>query len=729
VENLQHFFQTAPIDAEQAGSSLWLIIALPLIGAFISGVFGKIIGRANVHLVTIGAVAGSFLLSVLEFWTINDYRTAAATPFGSVGYAVGHDFGTWFQAGLFRVNFGLYADHLSGTMLLVITGVGLLIHIYASEYMSHDAGYWRFFAYLNLFIAAMLTLVLADSLPLMFVGWEGVGMCSYLLIGFWYEDPQKAFAGRKAFITNRIGDFGFLVAAFLTVVTVESIAKLPASELNRAGVTGESVLARYTGGVMEKGPLAFSVLEETAKTLPNLLDKKMVGGPLDGFTYGVALTIILLCFMLGAAGKSAQIPLYVWLPDAMAGPTPVSALIHAATMVTSGIYLFCRMAYFVVLSPTAMITIALIGATTALVAALIAFTQKGLKKILAYSTVSQLGFMFLGIGVGAFWAAFLHVLTHAFFKACLFLAAGSVMHGNAEEEDVTKLGGLRKEMPITWATFLVSTFAITGIVPLSGFFSKDAILHMAHTQHIEGFHTLQTVAWVLGTITAGCTAFYMMRAYFLAFEGERSKDAKVPHAHESAPAMTAPLVVLAVLAVVALVHGLPIMHIQRGGTEVTQTLMENFLDPVFRTANDLIAQKQFIEMPHEHESMVGPWVQAWLLAIVCGGLAYFIYRRFLPNGGKLDFLNPLKKLSFNKFYVDEIYDFLIIKPLGFLARILHRVVDAVFIDSVMVHGTAWVTARTGAMLRFFQTGDAQMYAAVMTLAAAGGLVWTLFKVL
>ncbi len=729
MENLQHFFQTAPLDADQAGSSLWLIIALPLIGAFISGVFGKIIGRANVHLVAIGAVAGSFLLSIVEFWTINDYRTAASTPFGSVGYAVGHDFGTWFQAGLFRVNFGLYADHLSGTMLLVITGVGLLIHIYASEYMSHDAGYWRFFAYLNLFVAAMLTLVLADSLPLLFVGWEGVGMCSYLLIGFWYEDPQKAFAGRKAFITNRIGDFGFLVAAFLMVTTVESIAKLPAQDLNRAGVTGETVLARYTGGVMEKGPLAFSVLEETAKTLPNLLDKKIVSGPLEGFSYEVALTIILLCFLLGAAGKSAQIPLYVWLPDAMAGPTPVSALIHAATMVTSGIYLFCRMAYFVVLSPTAMIVIALIGATTALVAALIAFTQKGLKKILAYSTVSQLGFMFLGIGVGAFWAAFLHVLTHAFFKACLFLGAGSVMHGNADEEDVTRLGGLRKEMPITWATFLVSTFAITGIVPLSGFFSKDAILHIAHTQHIAGFHTLQTVAWVLGTITAGCTAFYMMRAYFLAFEGERAKDAKIPHAHESAPAMTAPLVVLAVLAVVALVHGLPIMHIQRGGTEVTQTLMENFLDPVFRTANDLVAQKQFLEVPHEHESMIGPWIQAWLLAVVCGGLAFFLYRRFLPNGGKLDFLNPLKKLSFNKFYVDEIYDFLIIKPIGFLARILHRVVDAVFIDSVMVHGTAWVTARTGAVLRFFQTGDAQMYAAVMALAAAGGLVWTLFKVL
>lgn len=729
MEKLQLFFQTAPVDATQAGHALWLIIALPLLGAFVSGVFGKIIGRANVHLVAIGAVLGSFLLSLLVFWTVNDARATAPSPFGGISYAVGADFGTWFQAGTFRVNFGLMADHLSGTMLLVITGVGFLIHLYSAEYMSHDKGYWRFFAYLNLFVAAMLTLVLADSLPLLFVGWEGVGMCSYLLIGFWYDDPQKAFAGRKAFITNRIGDFGFLVASFMVVLVVESIIALPTEKLNRAGMSGAQVSATYSAAVGQKGPLAFSVLEETAKTLPNLLDEKIVTGPLTGLTYSVALTLILLCFLLGAAGKSAQIPLYVWLPDAMAGPTPVSALIHAATMVTSGIYLFSRVSYLVVLSPTAMIVIALIGASTALVAALIAFSQKGIKKILAYSTVSQLGLMFLGIGVGAFWAAFLHVITHAFFKACLFLGAGSVMHGNADEEDVTKLGGLRKEMPITWATFLVSTMAITGIVPLSGFFSKDAILHAAHTQHIAGYHGLQTLAWVMGTLTAAGTAFYMMRAYFLTFEGERSKEAKTPHAHESGALMTAPLVVLAVLAVVALVHGLPIMHLQRGSQTVTQTLMENFLDPVFRTTNDLVAQKQFLEVPAEHGSMVGPWIQAWIIAIVSGGLAFFIYRRFLPSGGSLKALEPLRKFSFAKFYVDEVYEFLIIKPLTFLSRILHRVVDAVFIDSVAVHGTAWLTSRTGAVLRYLQTGDAQMYAAVMTLAAAAGLVWAIFKVM
>ncbi|MEW6430060.1 MAG: NADH-quinone oxidoreductase subunit L [Myxococcota bacterium] len=730
MEKLQLFFQTAPVDAQVAGNALWLIIALPLLGAFVSGVFGKIIGRQNTHLVAVGAVGGSFLLSLLVFWTINDYRSMASSPFGPVTYAVGGDFGTWFQAGTFKVTFGLMADHLSGSMLLVITGVGFLIHLYSTGYMSHDAGYWRFFAYLNLFVAAMLTLVLADSLPLLFVGWEGVGMCSYLLIGFWYDDAQKAFAGRKAFITNRVGDFGFLVASFLLVLVVESITQLPVTSLNRGGADGATVAARYGQALQAKGPLATSVLEETARMMPNLLTQDIATGPLRGLSYGTALTLILLLFLLGAAGKSAQIPLYVWLPDAMAGPTPVSALIHAATMVTSGIYLFCRLSYLVVLSPTAMAVIALIGATTALVAALIAFTQTGIKKVLAYSTVSQLGFMFLGIGVGAFWAAFLHVVTHAFFKACLFLGAGSVMHGNADEEDITKLGGVRKEMPVTWATFLVATLAITGIVPLSGFFSKDAILHAAHVNGIAGFEWAGHLAYWLGVVTAAGTSFYMMRLYFLTFEGERAKDAKVPHAHESSPVMTGPLVVLAVLSVVALVHGLPIMHVQHGGHMVTQALMENFLDPVFRTTNDLIAQKNFVVLPKEHGGLLGAYVQAWLIAVAAGALAFWVYRRYLPQVKKLpQALEPLRKLSFNKFYVDELYNAVLIRPLTFVARAAHRIIDAVLIDGVMVRGTAWVTARTGAVLRYLQTGDAQMYAAVMAVALAGGLVWALMKVM
>lgn len=730
MDRLQHFFQTAPVDPQAAGQALWLIIALPLLGALVTGVFGKVMGRKNTQLVALGAVGGSFLISLIVFWTINDPRATAGSPFGPITYAVGADFGTWFSAGSFKVTFGLMADHLSGTMLLVVTGVGFLIHLYSVGYMEHDAGYWRFFAYLNLFVAAMLTLVLADSLPLLYVGWEGVGTCSYLLIGFWYEDHQKAFAGRKAFITNRIGDFGFVVASLLLVLVVDSVTRLPVTSLSRAGVDGTMVAARYNQALEAKGSLAISVVEETARVLPNLLDTTIATGPLTGLGYDTALLLILLFLLLGATGKSAQIPLYVWLPDAMAGPTPVSALIHAATMVTSGVYVFCRLSYLVVLSPKAMAVIALIGGTTALVAALIAFTQPGIKKVLAYSTVSQLGFMFLGVGVGAFWAAFLHVVTHAFFKACLFLGAGSVMHGNGNEEDMNRLGGLRKQMPVTWATFLVATLAITGIAPLSGFFSKDAILHAAHINGIAGLEWAGHLAYWLGTITAACTSFYMMRAYFLTFEGERSADAPTPKAHESSWVMTVPLVVLAVLSVVALVHGLPIMSTVRGGHTVTQSLMENFLDPVFRTTNDLVAQKRFLVLPGEHGGLLAAYLQAWVIAVAAGAAAFWVYRRYLPKAKRLPAaIEPLRKLSLNKFYVDEFYELTVIRPLGFLARAAHRIIDATLIDGVMVRGTAWVTARVGSTLRYLQTGDAQMYAAVMAVGLAGGLVWALLKVM
>jgi NADH-quinone oxidoreductase subunit L len=304
------------------------------------------------------------------------------------------------------------------------------------------------------------------------------------------------------------------------------------------------------------------------------------------------------------------------------------------------------------------------------------------------------------------------------------------MHGNGDEEDITKLGGVRKEMPVTWATFFVATLAITGIVPLSGFFSKDAILHAAHVNGIAGFEWAGHLAYWLGVVTAAGTSFYMMRLYFLTFEGERAKDAKVPHAHESSPVMTGPLVVLAVLSVVALVHGLPIMHLQRGGTQVTQALMENFLDPVFRTTNDLIAQKDFVVLPKEHGGMLGAYLQAWLIAVVAGALAFWVYRRYLPVAKKLpQALEPLRKFSFNKFYVDELYNAVLIRPLTFVARAAFRLVDAVLIDGVMVRGTAWVTARAGAMLRYLQTGDAQMYAAVMAVALAGSLVWALMRVM
>jgi NADH-quinone oxidoreductase subunit L len=725
---LSFFLKLAP-EAAQAGQALWLIIALPLLGAFVSGVFGRIIGRSNVHLVSVGAVAGSFLLSLLVFIRINDNGAFAPGPFGPISYAVGHDFGTWFAAGDFKVTLGLVADHLSGSMLLVITGIGLLIHVYSTGYMSHDQGYWRFFAYLNLFVAAMLTLVLADSMPLMFVGWEGVGLCSYLLIGFWYDDPAKALAGRKAFITNRVGDFGFLLGSFLLVLMIDAMAKLPVDQLARVNADGAAVASRRGTAVAQKGPLAFAVLEDTAKSLPSLLDKQVSEGPLAGHTYGLVLTVALLCLMLGAAGKSAQIPLYVWLPDAMAGPTPVSALIHAATMVTSGVYLFCRVSHLLVLSPQAMSVIALIGGLTALLGALIAFTQTGIKKVLAYSTVSQLGLMFLGIGAGAFWAAFLHLVTHAFFKACLFLGAGSVMHGNGEEEDITRLGGLRREMPLTWGTFLVSTLAITGIVPLSGFFSKDAILHAAHGNTLAGQHVLHLAYW-LGLATALATAFYMSRAYLLTFEIERSPRAKQPHGHESHWTMTVPLVILAAGAVLLVSHGLPVMLVTRGGVLVRQTLMENFLDPVFRTTHELMAQTALVTTPAGHGVPWGVYAQAWGIALLGGASAFFLYIIYLPAGRSLPAaLEPARRLSLAKFYVDEVYHAVVIRPVSVLARALHRIVDAVLIDGVLVNGTARLTAWTGSALRYLQSGDAQGYAAVMALTLVAGLLWALLKVM
>ncbi|HME92205.1 MAG TPA: proton-conducting transporter membrane subunit, partial [Myxococcaceae bacterium] len=378
---------TAPVDPASMAQGLWLIIALPLAGAVVNGVFGKALGRANTNLIACAAVGASFLLSVLAFWTLNDPHVALSSAYrrDPIPYAIGQDFGTWFSASAFRVGFGLDLDHLSATMLLVVTGVSFLIHIYSASYMGHDKGYWRYFAYLNLFVAMMLTLVMADNLVLLFVGWEGVGLCSYLLIGFWYDDEARAWAGRKAFVVNRIGDFGFLIGMLLLVLWVGAL-----EAQSRDSVALPSA-DPWRSALLHSGPLNFRGLEEASRRVaPAMaqmvsavpLDATIRQGPLAGYTFGAALTAILLLFLLGAAGKSAQLPLYVWLPDAMAGPTPVSALIHAATMVTAGVYLFCRLSYLLVLSPVAMAAVALIGALTALWAALIAFAQNDIKKVL-----------------------------------------------------------------------------------------------------------------------------------------------------------------------------------------------------------------------------------------------------------------------------------------------------------------------------------------------------------
>ncbi|MEN9800432.1 MAG: NADH-quinone oxidoreductase subunit [Pseudomonadota bacterium] len=715
------------VNPAGVADSLWLIIALPLLGAAINGLLGRLLGRANVNLVATAAVAGSFLLSVVTFWVINNPSITAPNPFGdATPYALGHDYGTWFSAGGFRVNFGLTVDHLSGTLLLVITGVGTLIHLYSTSYMEHDEGYWRFFAYLNLFVAMMLTLVMADNLVLLFVGWEGVGMCSYLLIGFWYKNPAYAFAGRKAFITNRVGDFGFLLGSFLLVLMM---AALPAQAPAQAGA--------LESGVSRAGPLHLKGVAALATSIPYsaakaqspsqvTLETQVAEGPLAGFTYGGVLTAALLLFLLGAAGKSAQVPLYVWLPDAMAGPTPVSALIHAATMVTAGVYLFCRLSPLLVLSPAAMATVAVVGGTTALLAALIAFTQDDIKKVLAYSTVSQLGLMFLGVGVGAFWAAAFHLVTHAFFKACLFLGAGSVMHGNGDETDIRRLGGLRKEMKVTWATFAVATLAITGVVPLSGFFSKDAILHAAHTHSIPGFDGAVHVAYALGLLTALSTAFYMTRAYVLAFEGERSKDARIPHAHESAAAMTGPLVVLAVLSVVGAAWAFPLLP---GSHE---PVFENFLLPVFSVTEQVRAAAGTVVVPEHAGLPWGAYAQAWVIALIGAGSAFFLYTKFFPSRAGQPapaWAQFARNLSRNKFYVDEAYDAVLIRPIRYLARGAYQVLDMLLIDTVAVRGTAWVTSQVGSVLRLIQTGDVQAYAAVMAAATLGGIVYVLTLVL
>jgi NADH-quinone oxidoreductase subunit L len=731
------FFTTAPVAPEVLAPSLWLIIALPLLGAFICGVFGRMLGRANVHLIACASVAGSFLLSVLAFWATSDVqvmeggqKVVAAIPGtfsgAEIRYALGFDLGTWFSAGDFRVNFGFLVDHLSGTLLLVITGVGFLIHLYSTSYMSHDKGYWRYFAYLNLFVAAMLTLVMADNLVLLFVGWEGVGMASYLLIGFWYDDAAKAWAGRKAFVTNRIGDFAFLIGAFLLVMLVGAFTQQASPEDYRAAGTNQF---QYQSGLSLKGPLHFQALEKFAQGMPGTgegqvgLDTKIAAGPLEGRTFGGVLTAALLLFLLGAAGKSAQLPLYVWLPDAMAGPTPVSALIHAATMVTAGVYLFCRMSYLLVLSPTAMATVAIIGAFTSLLAALIAFAQDDIKKVLAYSTVSQLGIMFMGVGMGVFWAAVLHLVTHAFFKACLFLGAGSVMHGNGDETDIKKLGGLRHEMKWTWGTFLVATLAITGIVPLSGFFSKDAIFHGVHHNHLLGHEWVSGFLYYLGLLIAACTAFYMSRVYLLTFEGKRSPEAKLAHAHESAWEMTLPLVVLAVLSVVGAVYALPLMQ--------GQPVFENFLSPVFRTATGLAGQTKLAQLDTSVPTLVD-YLKAWAVALVGGGTAAFLYLKYFPSRAGQPvpaFARAVRGVALNKFYVDELYELAVIRPVKFLSFVLFKVVDALVIDTVLVRGTAWVTTRVGSALRYVQTGDAQAYAAVMALALLGGVVYALLQVL
>ncbi|MGE3973075.1 MAG: NADH-quinone oxidoreductase subunit L [Bdellovibrionales bacterium] len=572
------------------------------------------------------------------------------------------DFFTWIHVGALRIPMGFVVDQISAIMILIITGVGSLIHLFSVGYMSHDHTPFKFFAYLNFFVFNMLLLVLGENLLVMFVGWEGVGLCSYLLIGYWFTDGEKAAAGMKAFITNRIGDAGLLLGIFLLF--------------------------------QQFGTLQFATLAANAPTIAEA-------------TFG-PITLACLFLFVGAMGKSAQIPLYVWLPDAMAGPTPVSALIHAATMVTAGVYMIVRLNALYVVAPTAMFVVALVGALTAVFAATIGLAQNDIKKVLAYSTVSQLGYMFLGVGVGAFGAGMFHLMTHAFFKALMFLGAGSVIHGMHHEQDMTKMGGLSKKMPITYFTFLMGWLAIIGMPPFAGFFSKDEILWQAYASprgHI--------IFWIMGVVGAVCTAFYMTRLMALTFWG-KSRVSKDVHPHESPPSMLIPLSVLALLSVIGGWIGIPhvISAVLPGHIP---NMLEHWLEP------------RIVKIPSEgaHGSVILEWIFMGIsvsLAGLSAWFAFFLYAK--PNAllGKLtSSMGGLKTLVENKYYVDEMYFASIINPLIKASRFLWGRVDVNIIDRATYLLSDYVK-QCGLGLRQLQNGNLQQYLFYMVIGLVVFLV-------
>jgi NADH-quinone oxidoreductase subunit L len=638
--------------------------------------------RALTIALACGAPLVSFAISVAQVFVLATGLEAEQRYFSDNLY-------TWISAGDFHAELSFLLDPLSAVMILVVTGVGSLIHIYAVGYMDddhrEDRGFQRFFVYLNLFMFSMLMLVLGDNLLVMFVGWEGVGLCSYLLIGFWYLEDANAAAGQKAFVVNRIGDFGFLLGIFLLFWAFAD-AGVPTVEFRE--------MAASVGRIADH-----------TVTLPDWLSF------LPGFPSWGLLTLACLCLFLGACGKSAQIPLYVWLPDAMAGPTPVSALIHAATMVTAGVYMVCRMSFAYSLAPGAQAVVAWTGACTAIFAATIGLAQTDIKKVLAYSTVSQLGYMFLAAGVSAYSAAIFHVMTHAFFKALLFLGAGSVILGMHHEQDIMKMGGLRTRMPWTWLTFLVGVLAISGVPPLSGFFSKDEILLAANQAHDVPGH--MALYW-MGVVTAGLTAFYMFRLYYLVFTGE-SRSHGHGHAHESATWIVAPLVVLAILAVVGGFVGLPDAYGALFGVPQSNSL-HHFLQSVAPSPT------------HEVDSATEFALAALATSVGLAGIAlatffYYLQPQLAPRIATA--IRPLYELVRDKYRIDELYSALIVKPLVGVSRgFLARTVDQGLIDGLGVNGVArFVRGTADDVLKYAQTGFAQSYMFAMLLGGAILIAW------
>ncbi len=718
---------------------LAFIVLLPLLGAVVNGVFGKRLGRDAVTLMGLGSVFVSFLFAVVTFAMLHHQGGEGSEAESAKLVWRGWE---WMRlslhgAGSVSLWVSLSVDALSGTMALVVTGIGFLIHLYSSKYMEEDPGYHRFFTYLNLFIFSMLVLILGDSLPVLFVGWEGVGLCSYLLIGFWFGEEKNAAAGKKAFITNRIGDFGLLVAMGLLVYYCGA--------LDWSGIEGarDNLLTP-----VQIWPLGDHV--PLANILPNAW-----GVALNTPRTATAATLVGLFLFLGAAGKSAQLPLYVWLPDAMAGPTPVSALIHAATMVTAGIYLVCRTSAIFVLSPAAMFVVALIGGLTAVWAAIIAFAQNDIKKVLAYSTVSQLGYMFLGVGVGAFSAGFFHVLTHAFFKACMFLGAGSVIHAmharihdTDASQDMRNMGGLRKYLPYTFLTFAASWAAIIGVPGTSGFFSKDEILLKAYTSYISTPLRVQdsfewpkwggSVLYGLGLAGAVMTAFYMTRLFIGTFFGEfkgwdivkkwkepahghggpQDHDEKLegPAPHESPWQMWVPLAILGTL---ALFGG----FLNAGALEVIgvkMTPLEHFLEPVFKTASTSV------RVIDGAEHMLGSFLGLALAAVLVGaGGAYYVYVMTKGEFARVftEKFPGFHQFVFDKLRVDEFYEETVIGAVDSLAE-FGAWADKWIVDGIIAKLSSFIVRGSGSLLRQLQTGRIQAYGAVMVVGL-GSVGWFL----
>ena len=645
---------------------LWVVPLLPLAGAAINGFFGRLSSKRAVTTVALVFSGAAFAMALF-----------LAAGFSSASAPYSCEFAHWIRSGSFQVDFSFYLDQLSLVMLLVVTGVGFLIHIYSVGYMWEDESYYRFMAYLNLFMFFMLTLVLAKNYLVMFIGWEGVGLASYLLIGFWFTKDSAASAGKKAFIVNRIGDFGFLIALFLMI--------------------------------KHFGSLDFTTVFAAV-------------APYSAETAGAGLlTAIGLLLMLGAAGKSAQIPLYVWLPDAMEGPTPVSALIHAATMVTAGVYMVARSHVIFERAPMALTVVAIIGTLTALFAATIGMAQTDIKKVLAYSTVSQLGYMFMACGVGAFSAGIFHLMTHAFFKGLLFLAAGSVIHGVGGEQDMRKMGGLRSYMPWTFLTMSIATFTIAGFPPLAAYFSKDEILWMAYSSPSGSW-----VYWLIGVVTAFLTSFYMFRLWFMTFFGDYrgtpgAHDGHGAHAstthghghddhghdpHESPWVMLGPLVILAILSVV-------------GGWVGIGGRFEHFLAPVFQSGGA-------VEVAQETGEAAGKWTETLLMLISVGAAFLGLYFAFLLYHQRRDLpakiaqgLGGLYTAVLHKYYIDELYAALFVKPLiDGSTTILWHGVDQGVIDA-SVNNSATAAREVSDEVRHMQSGNLRSYAGWV---AAGGAV-------